>query len=181
MVTSRFRVETPLGPLTLATTVRGLRSLTFAAEESRSPGDVGGVADSAARALAAACARQLDDYFAGARERFELPLDLHGTAFQLRVWGALCEIPYGATCSYAEQAAAIGAPAAVRAVGAANARNPIAVVVPCHRVVGADGALTGYAGGLARKRALLTLEGSLPPRDRVDPGRAGSATTGGRP
>lgn len=105
---------------------------------------------------------QLEQYFAGERRAFDLPLAPRGTPFQLAAWAALRDIPHGRTRSYAQQAAAIGRPAAVRAVGAANGRNPIAVVVPCHRVVGADGGLTGYGGGVDRKRVLLDLErGSL--------------------
>jgi methylated-DNA-[protein]-cysteine S-methyltransferase len=102
--------------------------------------------------------RQLDAYFAGTLRRFELPLAPTGTPFQLRVWRALREIPYGETVSYAELARRIGRPAAVRAVGAANGRNPLAIVIPCHRVIGSDGRLVGYGGGLPAKAALLALE-----------------------
>ena len=105
--------------------------------------------------------RQLDEYFAGARDGFDFPLRLEGPPFDRAVWAALQEIPYGTTASYGEIAARIGKPGRARAVGSANARNPIAIVVPCHRVIGADGALTGYGGGLDRKRALLALEGSM--------------------
>lgn len=103
-------------------------------------------------------AEQLDSYFAGERQEFDLNLGARGTAFQLRVWKALVEIPYGQTRTYGEIAKAIGQPQAARAVGSANNRNPIAVIVPCHRVIGASGALTGYAGGLSRKKLLLELE-----------------------
>jgi methylated-DNA-[protein]-cysteine S-methyltransferase len=102
--------------------------------------------------------RQLRAYFDGRLTQFDLPLAPRGTQFQLRVWEALRAIPYGETASYRELAEAIGRPGASRAVGAANGRNPIAVIVPCHRVIGADGTLTGYAGGLDRKRILLELE-----------------------
>ena len=102
--------------------------------------------------------RQLRDYFAGARTAFTLPLDFRGTAFQKQVWSALLAIPYGETRSYADIARAIGHPAATRAVGAANGRNPISIIAPCHRVVGTTGRLTGFAGGLAAKAALLDLE-----------------------
>ncbi len=106
--------------------------------------------------------RQLQDYFAGRRQAFDLPLDLsHGTPFQRQVWQALRDIPAGRTAAYAELAQRIDAPQAARAVGAAVGRNPISIIVPCHRVLGAGGSLTGYAGGLDRKRALLTLEGVL--------------------
>jgi methylated-DNA-[protein]-cysteine S-methyltransferase len=104
-------------------------------------------------------ARQLDEYFAGRRRDFDLPLRLEGTAFQQRVWHALQEIPYGATWSYGEQAKRIGNPNASRAVGLANGRNPISILVPCHRVIGADGSLTGYGGGVERKHWLLAHEG----------------------
>jgi methylated-DNA-[protein]-cysteine S-methyltransferase len=101
---------------------------------------------------------QLDEYFAGERKDFDLPLNLEGTAFQLSVLEALQQIPYGETCSYRDVAEKIGKPKAVRAVGAANGRNPIPIVVPCHRVIGASGSLTGFGGGLETKRALLLLE-----------------------
>jgi len=106
---------------------------------------------------------QLEEYFEGRRTEFELPLAPAGSPFQLRVWEALREIPYGCTASYAEIARRVGAPSAARAVGVANRSNPIAIVVPCHRVIGADGTLTGYAGGLDRKRLLLDLEAGVLP------------------
>jgi methylated-DNA-[protein]-cysteine S-methyltransferase len=106
-------------------------------------------------------ARQLAEYFAGERTVFDIPVRLEGPAFDRRVWDALREIPHGTTTSYGELAARIGAPGRARAVGSANARNPVAVVVPCHRVIGANGHLTGYAGGLERKRALLAHEGAI--------------------
>jgi methylated-DNA-[protein]-cysteine S-methyltransferase len=106
----------------------------------------------------AAVARELDAYFAGKLRRFTVPLDLRGTPFQRRVWELLCDIPYGETRSYGEVAQAVGNPKARRAVGQAIGRNPVAIVVPCHRVIGSDGGLTGYGGGLPRKRALLDLE-----------------------
>ncbi len=101
---------------------------------------------------------QLAAYFAGALTTFDVPLKAHGTPFQQRVWAALLTIPYGETVSYAEIARRIGDPKAIRAVGAANGRNPISIIIPCHRVIGASGALTGYGGGIERKRALLMLE-----------------------
>jgi methylated-DNA-[protein]-cysteine S-methyltransferase len=104
---------------------------------------------------------QLADYFDGRRTAFDLPLALQGTPFQLQVWRALQDIPYGETISYGEQARRIGRPADPRAVGQANGRNPIAVIVPCHRVIGADGSLTGYGGGVERKRHLLELEAGV--------------------
>jgi len=104
---------------------------------------------------------QLDEYFAGERTGFDVPLAPRGTAFQLRVWEELRRIPYGETISYGELARRIGRPTAVRAVGASNGRNPISILVPCHRVIGADGSLTGYGGGLDRKRFLLELEAGV--------------------
>ncbi|KRW60606.1 cysteine methyltransferase [Aeromonas allosaccharophila] len=103
---------------------------------------------------------EFDAYFAGRLQRFSLPLAAHGTAFQQAVWQALCDIPYGETRSYSDIARAIGKPDAVRAVGAANGRNPLSIIVPCHRVIGQNGSLTGYAGGLEIKKMLLDLENS---------------------
>ena len=101
---------------------------------------------------------QLQEYFAGKRKTFDLPLKLEGTEFQERVWQALCRIPYGSTCSYSELAAAAGRPKAIRAAAQACHVNPIGIVVPCHRVIGKDGSLTGYAGGIEKKKFLLELE-----------------------
>jgi len=112
-----------------------------------------------------ALARELDAYFAGRLRQFTVPLDLRGTDFQLRVWERLCDIPYGETRSYGEVAQAVGKPKAVRAVGQANGRNPVSIIVPCHRVIGSDGGLTGYGGGLQRKKALLDLESAALPSD----------------
>lgn len=114
--------------------------------------------ESESNRLLAQATAQLRAYFAGELRDFELPLDMQGTEFQQRVWRQLCNIPYGETCSYSFVANAIGAPKAVRAVGAANGRNPIPIVVPCHRVIGAGGSLVGYGGGLPMKRFLLDLE-----------------------
>ena len=107
------------------------------------------------------CGRQLGEYFEGRRRGFDLPLAAHGTAFQRRVWDAIAAIPYGETCSYAQLAQRAGAAGSARAAGAATGRNPLSIVVPCHRVVGSAGGLTGYAGGLDRKQRLLRLEGAL--------------------
>ena len=103
-------------------------------------------------------AAQLTEYFYGKRKEFDLPLSLHGTDFQISVWKALEKIPYGKTCSYGELAASVGNPKACRAVGMANNRNPIVIIIPCHRVIGSDGTLTGYGGGLTLKRQILELE-----------------------
>lgn len=142
-------LQTPLGWITLHGSPRGLASLRCCAE----PSERGLIPPSLARAC-----EQVHEYFQGGRKWFDLPLDLQGTTFQKKVWEALLEIPFGATCSYGELATRVGDPGAVRAVAAANSRNPVWIVVPCHRVVGADGSLTGYAGGLARKKWLLEHE-----------------------
>jgi methylated-DNA-[protein]-cysteine S-methyltransferase len=151
--------DSPIGPLTLVASDAGLRELSFPGR-SRVPAE-------AAKAPLPEATEQLDAYFAGELRRFDLPLDLHGTPLQQAVWRALLEIPYGETATYGEQAARIDASLfdadvepwqRARVVGAANGRNPVAIVVPCHRVIGADGSLTGYGGGLDRKRALLDLE-----------------------
>ncbi len=148
-------IDSPLGRLLGVVDAAGLRMLDF--EGSRS----GALADEwieDAEALADTCG-QLDEYFAGQRRTFDLPLAPHGTAFRQRVWEQLRMIDYGKTISYGELARRVGDPNAVRAVGLANGANPIAIIIPCHRVIGADGSLTGYGGGVERKRTLLELEG----------------------
>ena len=125
--------------------------------------------------------RQLLEYLAGERRAFDLPLAPRGTGFQRRVWRALTEIPYGETRSYLQIAHTIGHPDACRAVGAANGDNPIAVIIPCHRVIGSNGALTGYGGGLPMKRFLLELEDALPRKERAARGRKGGAHQMGLP
>ena len=146
----------PVGPLQLVADGDGrLTHLLFEHGGRTSPVVTAARQD---RAPLASVLAQLDEYFDGVRHEFDLPVAPHGTAFQLSAWAALRDIPYGQTRSYAQQAAAIGRPAAVRAVGAANGRNPVSIVVPCHRVVGAAGSLTGYGGGLAAKRWLLAHE-----------------------
>ena len=149
-------MESPVGELLIVADETTLRMISF--REGRYPGKV---ADGWRRggAVVANAREQLDEYFAGRRRRFDLPLAPSGTPFQLRAWKALQDIPYGVTCSYGEQARAMGQPRAVRAVGAANGRNPIPIVVPCHRVIGGDGRLAGYAGGLDIKKFLIELEG----------------------
>ena len=154
--TAQATVASPLGPVLLARTTTGLAGAWFEGQ-AHHPGALA-APERPNDPLLRAVADQLTDYFAGRRERFELPLDLQGTAFQQRVWQALLRIAPGRTCSYGDIAESLGAPAAVRAVGGAVGRNPVSVIVPCHRVVGRDGSMTGYAGGLDRKRALLRLE-----------------------
>ncbi len=148
-------IASPVGPLTLAATDAGLTHLLFARDAAEHP--VRGGSAAAQRTVRDAT-QQLAEYFAGGRQDFDLPLAPHGTEFQRAVWQALGAIPYGTTCSYGDLARRLGKPAAVRAVGLANGANPISIIVPCHRVIGADGRLTGYGGGLPAKRILLDLE-----------------------
>ncbi len=158
------RVRTPLGPMLAGAVPEGICLLEFVdrrmmeTQLARLRRQLGAELVPGASPHFDALQRQLDEYFAGARRRFDLPLVLAGTPFQRRAWAALLEIPYGATRSYAEQATAVGAPRAVRAVARANGDNRVSIVVPCHRVIGRDGALTGYGGGLWRKQFLLDLE-----------------------
>jgi methylated-DNA-[protein]-cysteine S-methyltransferase len=151
-------LSSPIGPLTLVAQAGRLTGLYMDAQQHR-PGDdtIGMPGDPGTEPFAAA-ARQLAAYFAGQLTEFDLPLASAGTEFQRRVWAALQTIPYGQTWSYGQLAEKIGKASASRAVGLANGRNPIALVVPCHRVIGSDGSLTGYGGGLDRKRFLLDLE-----------------------
>jgi methylated-DNA-[protein]-cysteine S-methyltransferase len=162
---AQARIDTPLGPMLAAATPQGLAGLWFDAQ-AHHPGPLPVPTDPGQRWIAATRA-WLQRYWEPSREYDGEPgaraqplpaLDLHGTPFQREVWQALCTIEPGRTLSYAAVAAAVGRPAAVRAVGAAIGRNPVSVLVPCHRVVGFDGQLTGYAGGLPRKQALLALE-----------------------
>jgi methylated-DNA-[protein]-cysteine S-methyltransferase len=162
------RIPSPVGELTLVGGDAGLRAVLFAGEAV--PAD----AVQSPHPLLDEAARQLAEWFAGARTVFDLPLDLSAaTAFQRRAWLALAEIPYGATRSYGEQARTLGMPRAARAVGAANGRNPLSIVLPCHRLIGANGALTGFSGGLEVKRALLEHEAATAARA----GAAGSSRT----
>jgi methylated-DNA-[protein]-cysteine S-methyltransferase len=145
----QMSISSPVGRLTLVASERGLRAVRWEParrrKRPRSP-------------VLREAAAQLDEYFAGVRYVFELALDLRSTAFQVRAWNALADIPYGTTVTYGEQARRLGVPRAARAIGAANGSNPLPIILPCHRIVGADGALTGYGGGLDVKRWLLTHE-----------------------
>lgn len=145
------RVDSPVGELLLAGDGESLTRLGFAG----SPPPRGGRPDHDAFAPVI---EQLEQYFAGERHAFDVPLDLRGSDFQRDVWSALLEIPYGETATYGEIAERVGRPGKARAVGRANGSNPVAVIVPCHRVIGSDGSLTGYGGGMERKRLLLDLE-----------------------
>ena len=151
---THMRIDTPIGELTLVARDGALAGLHFAGYDPPAESVEG------TEPVLEAAAEQLREYFAGERTAFDLPLTLDGTPFQQQAWRALADIPYGETVSYGEQARRIGKPEAIRATGAANGRNPIAIVLPCHRVIGADGSLTGFGGGLETKRRLLDLEQS---------------------
>lgn len=153
-------IPSPVGELTLVASDQGLAAILW---ENDDPDRVRlePRAEAPDHPVLAEAEKQLGEYFAGERECFDLPLDFHGTDFQKAVWQALLAIPFGETRSYAEIARAVGRPTAFRAVGAANGRNPISIVAPCHRVIGASGALTGFAGGIAAKRHLLALESGV--------------------
>jgi len=148
-------VDSPVGELLLLGDGAALRGLYM--QDGSRPARISDGWERDAAPFAAVAA-QLAEYFAGRRIAFDVPLDMRGTPFERRVWRALQDIPYGETVSYGEIARTVGEPTAARAVGLANGRNPVSIIVPCHRVVGAGGALTGYGGGLERKRLLLDLE-----------------------
>lgn len=144
----QFTMQSPLGFLTITEENGAITALFFGGDREASP----------PTPLLQEAQRQLAAYFSGTLQRFSLPLSPHGTPFQTAVWQALCAIPYGETRTYGEIATAVGKPSACRAVGMANHNNPIPIFIPCHRVIGRNGTLTGYAGGLERKRKLLHLE-----------------------
>ncbi len=155
------KMTSPVGELHLVSSNDGIVAILWGDEFEREcrvrfVGQVNVV--DAATGVGALAVEQLHEYFSAQRQKFDLPLDLRGTPFQVRAWRALASIPYGQMATYKEQAQRIGSPTAVRAVGAANGRNPLSIVLPCHRVIGSDGSLTGFAGGLATKRALLEFE-----------------------
>jgi len=153
----RTTLDTPVGSLSLVATDTALVALVWRTKmHSRVPFD--DATENPAHPLLAETARQLREYFAGTRREFDLPLEFRGTDFQRRVWAALLLIPYGETRTYGQIAEQLGNPAAVRAVGAANGRNPISIIAPCHRVIGMSGDLTGFGGGLDAKAFLLSLE-----------------------
>ncbi len=167
------QLSTPLGEMLAVASPQGLCLLEFVGQGGvqRELAQVevarGGPVQPGDSAVLAQTADELAEYFAGQRQRFGVPLDLVGTPFQLSAWEALLAIPYGQTRSYASQARAIGRPSATRAVAAANGQNKVSIIVPCHRVIGSDGSLTGFGGGLPRKRALLALEGGATQRNWV--------------
>jgi len=145
--------ESPVGKLVLIASDNGLKEVHFAKDYKK-------VSSDDQHPLLNKTERQLMEYFAGKRKRFDIPIDFSGTPFQIKTWNALLTIPYGKTVSYSEQAKLVGSVKKTRAVASANGKNPIPIIVPCHRVIGKDGSLTGYAGGLRIKEFLLRLEGS---------------------
>lgn len=166
----RAEIDSPVGALTLLASDAGLRAVLW--RDERSARELAHLPQRPHPVLAKAAA-QLREYFAGARRAFDLPLVIDGTPFQVRAWRELSRIPYGRTISYSEQARRLGDPNKARAVGTANARNRIAIVIPCHRVIAASGALAGFGGGLDNKRILLALESRV-----ADQGQAASAAAG---
>lgn len=161
-------MNSPIGPLTIVASEQGVCHLHFGSIESIHSTlrakllklGMSGEWQECSETLAQA-KEQVDEYFNGSRQTFDVPVDLHGTLFQKRVWNALREIQYGETQSYKQIAEAIGAPKAVRAIGGANNRNPVPIIIPCHRVIGSNGSMVGYGGGLDKKEKLLTHEGSI--------------------
>lgn len=162
-----LRFPTPLGEMLAIASEQGLCLLEFTGQKDlereiaqvrKAHGGVEVASATPGTAVLHATHVQLAEYFAGQRQTFDVPLDLVGTDFQVRVWQTLLRIPFGQTWSYAQQSEALGQPSAVRAVASANGQNKISIIVPCHRVIGSNGALTGYAGGLPRKKALIALE-----------------------
>ncbi len=147
-------LPSPLGELTICADDSGITAVAF-------PGEIACHGAANPNALVRKAVAQLQGYFAGRRTVFDLPLHAGGTRFQRAVWRALCAVPYGSTASYGDIAVAIGSPRAARAVGLANGQNPIAILVPCHRIIGSSGTLTGFAGGIAAKRHLLALESGV--------------------
>jgi methylated-DNA-[protein]-cysteine S-methyltransferase len=152
---------TPVGMLTLVASDRGLRAVLWPKLSPQRAGISPRPHRNPDHPILQKTTHQLDEYFAGSRTSFDLPLDLEGTRFQLAAWRSLAEIPFGATSTYGQQAAALGIPTAARAVGAANGANPVCIVLPCHRVIGANGSLTGFGGGLPTKQWLLDHEAQV--------------------
>jgi methylated-DNA-[protein]-cysteine S-methyltransferase len=158
---SRRTCEAPFGVVSVIGSDLGIRYVLFSNDAHPKPLERLHISDTDIHESVNDAVTQLDEYFNGARRDFELPLDLQGTEFQVAAWNALADIPYGHTASYGQQAASIGRPKAVRAIGGANGRNPVGIVLPCHRIVGADGSLTGFGGGIAVKKWLLDHEQSI--------------------
>jgi methylated-DNA-[protein]-cysteine S-methyltransferase len=161
MFFSRSTYEAPFGVLTVVVSDLGIRYVMFNNDAHPKPLERLHISDTEIHDSVNDAITQLQEYCDGSRRDFDLPLDLQGTEFQVAAWRALADIPYGHTASYGQQAASIGRPKAVRAIGGANGRNPVAIVLPCHRIVGADGSLTGFGGGIAVKKWLLDHEQSM--------------------
>jgi methylated-DNA-[protein]-cysteine S-methyltransferase len=177
--------DSPVGTLTLVAAPAGLKAIAWPDRDWRHVGLDSADVEPGSSPFLDQTERELDEYFAGDRTSFDVPLELEGTDFQLAAWRALAAIPYGETRSYAEQATRIGRPSAVRAVGAANGRNPVSIVLPCHRVVGSDGALRGFGGGLDVKEWLLRHEAAnarsrAPSSKRASPEEPASPARAGR-
>lgn len=153
-------VDSPLGSLTLVASAKGLRAVLYpgSATPTKLPTQITEDPD---QPVLCQAAQQITEYFTGQRTNFNLPLDLRGTPFQMAVWRSLSSIPYGSTLSYSQQATHLGRPKAIRAIGRALGCNPIPIILPCHRIIGTNGMLVGYSGGLHFKRSLLHLEGAL--------------------
>ncbi|TPV59028.1 methylated-DNA--[protein]-cysteine S-methyltransferase [Aestuariibacter sp. GS-14] len=143
-------ISSPLGPILIQASEQGVSAVKFVERQTE---------DDKPSPITHRCYHELNAYFAGSLTTFTVPVDAQGTSFQQRVWQQLCKIPFGHSQHYGQIASALGKPTASRAVGMANGRNPVSIIVPCHRVIGKNGTLTGYAGGLSRKQALLELEG----------------------
>jgi methylated-DNA-[protein]-cysteine S-methyltransferase len=161
MFFSRSTYEAPFGVLTVVGSDLGIRYVMFNNDAHPKPLERLHISETEIHDSVNDAVTQLEEYCDGSRRDFDLPLDLQGTEFQVAAWRALADIPYGHTASYGQQAASIGRPKAVRAIGGANGRNPVAIVLPCHRIVGADGSLTGFGGGIAVKKWLLDHEQSM--------------------
>jgi len=149
---------TPVGELTLVASDQGLRAVVWPTSSLKRARVTGRPRRNSDHPILQTTTRQLDEYFAGERTTFDIPLDLDGTRFQVAAWRSLAQIPFGSTTTYGHQAAGLGIPTAARAIGAANGANPVCIVLPCHRVIGSDGSLTGFGGGLPVKRWLLDHE-----------------------
>ena len=158
---SRRTCEASFGVVTVVGSELGIRFVMFSNDAHPKPLENLHISDTEIHDSVNDAITQLDEYFTGSRRDFDLPLDLRGTEFQVAAWNALADIPFGRTASYGQQAASIGRPKAVRAIGGANGRNPVAIVLPCHRIVGADGSLTGFGGGIEVKKWLLDHEQSM--------------------
>ena len=157
-IRNELRIDTPVGRLRLVASDKGLQAIEVGRGAKKGASKEITALDKKAGMYLASAKKQLDEYFSGKRKEFDVALDLQGTEFQVRAWKALCRIPYGKTISYGQQAKSIQNPKAFRAVGSANGRNPIPIIVPCHRVIAGDGTLGGYSSGLKMKEQLLDLE-----------------------